>query len=178
MGFFEDYRHRRQQRKIAKALFKMARAIRLYRGDVLSAQELEALRADEERLARELQLKPRPDIQAVESAIMDLHRTMVRVGGKVYPVSATADLVDMVVMAAIVAGGIRSFFFQPFKIPTNSMWPTYNGMTSEVRAPGEAVPDPAMRAFNVLQWTWTHVMTAGRRRGAHPAAEVRLRTGR
>ncbi len=160
MGFFEDYRRRRQQRKIAKALFKMARAIRLYRGDVLTPEELRALQADEERLAQELRRQPRPDVQAVESAVMDLHRTMVRVGGKVYPVSAPADFVDMVVMAAIVAGGIRSFFFQPFKIPTNSMWPTYNGMTAEVRAPGQPVPDPVTRTFNVLQWTSTHVMTA------------------
>ena len=43
-------------------------------------------------------------------------------------------------MAAIVAGSIRSFFLQPFKIPTNSMWPTYNGMTAEVRAADEPVP--------------------------------------
>jgi hypothetical protein len=25
----------------------------------------------------------------------------------------------------------RTYFVQPFKIPTNSMWPTYNGMTGQ-----------------------------------------------
>ena len=34
-------------------------------------------------------------------------------------------------MAAIVILGIRTYFVQPFKIPTNSMWPTYYGMTAE-----------------------------------------------
>ena len=34
-------------------------------------------------------------------------------------------------MAAIFALAIRVFFFQPFTIPTNSMWPTYSGMGAE-----------------------------------------------
>ncbi|GBL24108.1 hypothetical protein EMGBS6_08930 [Opitutia bacterium] len=59
----------------------------------------------------------------------------------------------MVVMAAIVAGSIRSFFLQPFKIPTNSMWPTYNGMTAEVRAADEPVPSLPVRLLEKVQWT-------------------------
>jgi signal peptidase I len=160
MGFFEDYRHRRRQRKICRGLLKTARAIELYRGDVLSAEDLRELRADAARVSEEAARRPRPDAAAVEAAILQLHKTMVRTGGKIYPITAVSDFVDMVVMAAIVAGGIRSFFLQPFKIPTNSMWPTYNGMTAEVRAPGQPVPDPAVRALNLLQWTYTHVIPA------------------
>jgi signal peptidase I len=66
----------------------------------------------------------------------------------------------MVVMAAIVAGAIRSFFLQPFKIPTNSMWPTYNGMTAEVRAPSDPVPSLAQQALDKVQWTWTYAIPA------------------
>jgi signal peptidase I len=66
----------------------------------------------------------------------------------------------MVVMAAIVAGSIRSFFLQPFKIPTNSMWPTYNGMTAEVRAPEEPAPSLPLRLLEKVQWTWTYVIPA------------------
>jgi signal peptidase I len=32
---------------------------------------------------------------------------------------------------------LRAYFIQPFKIPTNSMWPSYYGMTAEVFKPGE-----------------------------------------
>ncbi|MGA0133130.1 MAG: signal peptidase I [Opitutales bacterium] len=160
MGFLEDYGRRRRQRKTAKALLKMVRRIVLYRGDVLTEAQLRRLDGDAARLREEIARRPHPDFQATESAIMELHRTMVGVGGRIYPVSAGTDLVDMVVMAAIVAGGIRSFVFQPFKIPTNSMWPTYHGMTSEVRLPGEPVPDPATRLFNFLQWTSTVVIPA------------------
>ena len=35
-------------------------------------------------------------------------------------------------VAAIVILGIRSFFVQPFIIPTNSMYPSFYGMTPHV----------------------------------------------
>ena len=35
----------------------------------------------------------------------------------------------MLLVAAIVILGIRSFFVQPFIIPTNSMYPSFYGMT-------------------------------------------------
>ncbi|MFM9000186.1 MAG: signal peptidase I [Opitutia bacterium] len=157
MGFLEDYRRRRRQRKLGRSLLKVARSIELYRGDVLPAEDLATLRADAARLREEVARRPQTDVQATESAILRLHETMVRTGGRIYPISGASDLIDMIVMAAIVAGGIRSFFLQPFKIPPNSMWPTYNGMTAEVRRPSDPAPGPVERAVNVLQWTFTHV---------------------
>ena len=38
----------------------------------------------------------------------------------------------MLLVAAIVILGIRSFFVQPFIIPTNSMYPSFFGMTPHV----------------------------------------------
>jgi signal peptidase I len=45
--------------------------------------------------------------------------------------------VEFFLVAAIVILGLRAYFVQPFKIPTNSMWPTYYGMTSEVFSAGK-----------------------------------------
>ncbi len=55
-----------------------------------------------------------------------------RTGGAVYPKSSLVENVEFFLVAAIVILGIRTYFVQPFKIPTNSMWPSYNGMTGEV----------------------------------------------
>jgi signal peptidase I len=53
-------------------------------------------------------------------------------------------------VAAIVILGIRTYFVQPFKIPTNSMWPSYYGMTAEVfRNPAER-PSALARVFRLL----------------------------
>ncbi|HEX2101666.1 MAG TPA: signal peptidase I, partial [Candidatus Synoicihabitans sp.] len=50
-------------------------------------------------------------------------------------------------VAAIVILAVRAYFVQPFKIPTNSMWPSYHGMTGEVFETPEAEPGPIGRVF-------------------------------
>ena len=100
------------------------------------------------------------ELTQVEVLVNRLHEVLVRNGGKIYPLTTGCDYTEMVVMAAIVAGSIRSFFLQPFKIPTNSMWPTYNGMTAEVRAADEPAPSLPMRLLEKAQWTWTYVIPA------------------
>ena len=145
-------------RKTAKELLQAAHKVKLYRGDVLSGNAL----AEQEQLTVALltQLTQPYDMVALEAAMTSLHESLVRNGGKIYPMAGASDWVEMIVMAAIVAGGIRSFFLQPFKIPTNSMWPTYNGMTSVVRSPAAEVPSPLTRLLEKAQWTWTCVVTA------------------
>jgi signal peptidase I len=55
-----------------------------------------------------------------------------------------AENVDFFLVAAIAILGVRAYFVQPFKIPTNSMWPTYYGMTPEnFPPPGPAPSWPA-----------------------------------
>ena len=72
----------------------------------------------------------KPAIEALEVVLRDT-------GGRVYPVSSLIENVEFFLVAAIVILGLRAYFVQPFKIPTNSMWPSYYGMTHEVFKPGE-----------------------------------------
>jgi signal peptidase I len=154
-----SFYYRRKLRKISKALLEASEKVHLYRGDVLSAEALN----EQLELAEKVRVAARDrsrEITEVEALINRLHDTLVRNGGRIYPLTTGTDYTEMVVMAAIVAGTIRSFFLQPFKIPTNSMWPTYNGMTAEVRAPDAPAPSLAVRALEKLQWTWTYVIPA------------------
>jgi signal peptidase I len=48
-----------------------------------------------------------------------------------YPNAAWRENVEVLLVALGVAMGIRTFFLQPFKIPTGSMQPTLFGVTSE-----------------------------------------------
>ncbi len=50
---------------------------------------------------------------------------------KPYPHAAWRENVEVLLVALAVAMGIRTFFLQPFKIPTGSMQPTLFGITSE-----------------------------------------------
>ena len=49
---------------------------------------------------------------------------------KPYPNPAWRENVEVLLVALTVAMGIRTFFLQPFKIPTGSMQPTLYGVTS------------------------------------------------
>ena len=49
---------------------------------------------------------------------------------KPYPNAAWRENVEVLLVALAVALGIRTFFVQPFKIPTGSMQPTLFGITS------------------------------------------------
>ena len=50
---------------------------------------------------------------------------------KPYPNAAWRENVEVLLVALAVAMGIRTFFLQPFKIPTGSMQPTLYGVTSQ-----------------------------------------------
>jgi signal peptidase I len=50
---------------------------------------------------------------------------------KPYPNAAWRENVEVLLVALAVAMGIRTFFLQPFKIPTASMQPTLYGITSK-----------------------------------------------
>src|ERR1039457_6121418 len=57
---------------------------------------------------------------------------------KPYPYAAWRENIEVLLVALAVAMGIRTFFLQPFKIPTGSMQPTLYGVTSKnYLSPGE-----------------------------------------
>ena len=88
-------------------------------------------------------------IQSIETGIAELRNALARNGGretlekqmesleqtankwlKPYPNAAWRENIEVLLVALTVAMGIRTFFLQPFKIPTGSMQPTLFGVTS------------------------------------------------
>jgi signal peptidase I len=64
--------------------------------------------------------------------VKEIHEYLVSVGGNIYPVRRWTDTIEAFLMAIIVAVGFRAFFAQTFSIPTNSMLPSYYGMTAKL----------------------------------------------
>lgn len=69
---------------------------------------------------------------------------------KRYPFAGIRENVDVMVVALVVALGIRTFFLQPMAIPTGSMQPTLYGITHEdlIGKAGTEIPGVVRRLFD------------------------------
>ncbi len=125
----------KKMRRTAAHWLEMAERVHDYRRDQLSAaQSLDLQTATGELKSR---LKDKAGADVLNKGIERLEATMRKVGGRIYPSNSLVENVEFFLVAAIVILGMRAYFVQPFKIPTNSMWPTYYGMTAEVFQPGD-----------------------------------------
>lgn len=117
-------------RRLASDWLELADKVFHYRRDVLAETERTEL-IDAAGAVRQL-LREKADTAKLKLGIDGLERVLHRVGGSHYPKSGLVENVEFFLVAAIVILGLRAFYIQPFKIPTNSMWPSYYGMTGEV----------------------------------------------
>ncbi len=141
----------RKLRKQAKELLRMASKVYHYRRDLISEAELVEL---EEKILKVESMCADETVdsqQAFEAAMANLDKLLRKVGGKIYPKTFWSDNLEVLLVAAIVVIGVRTFFFQPFIIPTNSMYPTYNGMTYEIYDKTEVAPSVAQRILNKIR---------------------------
>ncbi|MBL9206659.1 MAG: signal peptidase I, partial [Opitutaceae bacterium] len=120
----------KKMRSHAANWLELAEKVHHFRRDVLPPNEVAEIQARSAQLKSEL--KDGSDSAKLKLSIEALELVLRRTGGKVYPKSSLVENVEFFLVAAIVILGIRTYFVQPFKIPTNSMWPSYYGMTPEV----------------------------------------------
>ncbi len=64
-----------------------------------------------------------------------------------YNASPLKENVEVIIVAVVVALGIRAYFLQPFKIPTASMQPTLNGIIAHQMREDESTPDIASQGW-------------------------------
>ncbi|PXA04185.1 signal peptidase I [Coraliomargarita sinensis] len=133
-------------RKPAKELLQSASKIYHYRRDVISEARLHDL--DKAVNEVQSQLKAEDSLK-LKAAMERLDALLKKIGGKMYPKTFLNDNIEVALVAAIIVIGIRTFFFQPFIIPTNSMYPTYSGMNAEVYEKGEGEPGALNKLFRL-----------------------------
>lgn len=132
----------------AKTLIRLGKKVYDYRWDVLSEADRGSLKTATEALKNALKVKD--DIVTIEEASNKLDKILKETGGNFYPVKFIPENTEVFLVAAILAIGIRTFFFQPFVIPTNSMYPTYYGMTSQAYTQVAEVPSFPKRLWRKL----------------------------
>lgn len=76
---------------------------------------------------------------------------------KPYPNASLRENVEVLLVALTVAMGIRTFFLQPFKIPTGSMQPTLFGVTSVPDFTKQLEEGPNSQPRPTAATGWAHV---------------------
>src|ERR1700738_5529039 len=113
-----------QHVKHSKLLLRHAHKYLRYKSDVLDVSVHEEVAAGMRRLSAALKQRDRKQIESrAEELDEKLH--------KLTPItweSHWRENCEVILVAIVVAAGVRSYFLQPFKIPTGPMQPTLNGI--------------------------------------------------
>jgi hypothetical protein len=143
LRWFSSRQHRR-----ASDLWSQARKLRDAQCDLLDPHELHLLDTALRQTRAALDDRANDEILAARA---DELENAAEQSLRSYPHPEWRDNVEVFLVAIAIAMAIRTFFAQPFKIPTGSMQPTLYGVTLEDRRgdPAFVMPGLLRRSMNL-----------------------------
>ena len=123
--------------KHSQLLVRHAEKLMRYRRDLLPDTTIAELRAQIEKVCAAMKARD-PRATHEESERLD---TLLSAHTPPHKDAVWRENIEVILVAIVVAMGIRSYFLQPFKIPTGSMQPTLNGII------GHPMTAPAPNVF-------------------------------
>ncbi len=126
----------------ARLYLREAAKLVAFRKDVVPEEVLKEVEAEMEALKAAVRQRERTGVEAQMQRLDDACRKLqppLRDGG-------WRENVEVFVVAITIALGVRTYFVQPFTIPTGSMQPTLNGIISQ--ASDSPPPNPIIRALH------------------------------
>jgi signal peptidase I len=137
--------------KVGNEMLKAATKMLNYRRDLLRPEDLEVLQKQMAVLQEALK---RRDEAAAEEAGAKLDELFT----SYFPPQSDAAIrenCEVFLVAIVIAVGVRTFFLQPFTIPTGSMQPTLNGIRGYVT--NQPPPNPAKQALDLLLYGRSYI---------------------
>ena len=129
-----------------------------YQRDLMPEDKLAEVQAAKTDYDAAVKAKDRKAIEGIPEAGVGagegLEKRLLRLCEKAVPNYNSSPLkenVEVIIVAIIVALGIRAYYLQPFKIPTSSMQPTLNGIIGTRMVADEQNPNIVKQAW---QFAW------------------------
>lgn len=117
-----------------------------YQRDLMPEPKLHAVLEAKDEYDRALRNPDKEALDGLEKKVLRVCEAAV----PEYNASPLKENLEVIIVAIIVALGIRAYYLQPFKIPTASMQPTLNGIIGTKMEDKEETP-------NIVKQAWQYV---------------------